>query len=245
MRLLVIEDEADSRDMLSMLLETAGYDVTSVAQEEAAVRELLHGGFDLVLADLMLGHVSEDEAWTYLKRVADLARPAPIGLVSGWADASAKARLAGAAFVLRKPCSGDDLFEQLATTLNLAALTRSAQDTLRDYFACIAAGEYHRFRSFLSSDFVYRLPSRDTRYANEVRGIEAFIEFSAKTFEQHAQPAFELQAMRPLPQGAIVEYVGSWNEGNERRQMPGAVMFQMKDGLIVRADVRVNVDELR
>lgn len=245
-RLLLIEDELDSRDMLSVLLEAGGYAVTAVESEAAARHAQQIGGYDLVLADLMLGRTTLEDAWSYIDRIVALAKPAPVGLLSGWNDVEGRGALAhGVAFSLRKPCTREQLFDQLATTLRLPSLTAETTGVLREYFACIESGDYDRLRAFLAPDFVYRVPSDDPRFANEVRGIDEFIRFTAGTFHQLAEPRFEIRAMRPLPLGALVEYVGTWADGGQRHQMPGAVMFAVEAGVIRRADVRVNVDELR
>lgn len=244
-RLLVIEDDRDSREMLALLLEAGGYATTTVESEAAAVRALQLGGYDLVLADLMLGRPAHEASWSYIDRIVDLAKPAPVGVLSGWTGIERDAAAHGVVFALRKPASRQSLFEQLAATLRLPALAPETVAALQQYFACLASGEYEQFRSFLARDFTYRLPSEDARYANEVQGIDAFIEFTRATFEHLHDPRFELGAMRPLPRGALVEYVGSWTEDGQRRQMPGAVMFEADGGTLSRADVRVNIDELR
>src|SRR5258708_5266988 len=53
-RVLVVEDEPATRDMLEGLLERAGYEVTAVATVAAARRVLLNDPVDLVVLDLNL-----------------------------------------------------------------------------------------------------------------------------------------------------------------------------------------------
>lgn len=245
LRLLIIEDDADSRDMLALLLESGGYEVTTVDSETAATRMLRFSGYDLVIADLMLDRMRVEECWDYVARIVDLARPTPVGVLTGWNVPHDAAIARGLAFVLKKPCTRDVLFAQLATTLELPSLSPAAMERARDYFRCIERGTYDQFRSFLAADFVYRLPGADSQFANEVRGLEDFISFTARTFQAFEEPRFDLKSIRPLPHGALVEYVGSWREGTNRRAMPGAVMFELGDGQIQRAEVRMNLDELR
>lgn len=243
-RLLLIEDETDNREMLAMLLEAGGYSVTSVDSQAAALRALHRGGFDIVIADFMLGRHSTDESWRNIDQIVDAARPAPVGMLSAWHGFEREAPKHGVAFALRKPSLRDALFAQLAETLRLPPLTSPTVEKLRGYFDCIEAGTYDQFRSLLPGDFVYRLPGTDPRFSKEVRGLDEFIAFTAHTFEQFEEPRFEIGPMRPLPRGALVEYVGSWREGGARREMPGAVMFELDGGHIQRAEVRVNVDAL-
>lgn len=51
---LLVEDDADTRDLLVTLLELAGYAPTACGSAEAALEELREGSFDLVLTDYML-----------------------------------------------------------------------------------------------------------------------------------------------------------------------------------------------
>jgi DNA-binding response OmpR family regulator len=53
-RLLIVEDEAATRDMLLALLQRANYDVTAVATAAEARRVLSRDAVDLVLLDLNL-----------------------------------------------------------------------------------------------------------------------------------------------------------------------------------------------
>jgi DNA-binding response OmpR family regulator len=54
MRVLLAEDEADIRLITRLSLEDAGYDVTVVGDGQAAVAAAPHGGFDVVLLDVMM-----------------------------------------------------------------------------------------------------------------------------------------------------------------------------------------------
>src|SRR5712692_6769602 len=52
--ILVVDDEKPQRDILSEILTTAGYDVTSAASGEAALKFVKERGFDLALTDLQM-----------------------------------------------------------------------------------------------------------------------------------------------------------------------------------------------
>ena len=51
MRLLIVEDDADGREMLAELFRMHAWDVTAVTTTEAAMVELREGGFDVVISD--------------------------------------------------------------------------------------------------------------------------------------------------------------------------------------------------
>lgn len=53
-RILVVEDEADVRDLMLMLLKREGYEVLGVESAEAGEKTLRSGGFQLLVLDWML-----------------------------------------------------------------------------------------------------------------------------------------------------------------------------------------------
>jgi DNA-binding response OmpR family regulator len=54
--ILLVEDDADIRDLLTTLLQIAGFQTTACSTAEAALEELREQPFDLVLTDYMLPH---------------------------------------------------------------------------------------------------------------------------------------------------------------------------------------------
>lgn len=55
MRLLIVEDDPDGREMLAELFRMHGWSVTDVAGTDAALEELRAGGLDVVISDENLG----------------------------------------------------------------------------------------------------------------------------------------------------------------------------------------------
>ncbi len=53
-KLLIVEDNADYRELLTSFLENAGHEVTSAADGESAVRLADNSDFNLIVLDLML-----------------------------------------------------------------------------------------------------------------------------------------------------------------------------------------------
>lgn len=51
MRLLIVEDDLDGREMLAELFRMNDWEVTAVPTTEAAILELRSGGFDVVITD--------------------------------------------------------------------------------------------------------------------------------------------------------------------------------------------------
>jgi hypothetical protein len=90
----------------------------------------------------------------------------------------------------------------------------------------------------------YRVPGEHPRFALEVRGRGEFVALAQRTFEGFPEAKFDIESIRPLPSGALVEYCGRWREGDAERAMPGGVMFAFRENLISEIQVRVPVEQL-
>jgi len=245
-RLLLVEDDVDSREMLQFALTHSGFDVVTAANSAEGRRELERGAFDLVLADLVLESPNIDVSWRFVRELAELARPAQVGLLTGWKISQAQTEGLDLAFVMEKPCSRGQLISQLASTLHLPELTEPQRDAIRAYFAALENQDLAALAMLCTEDVVYSLPGTHVRFSNEIRGREAFLAFTEETFRAFCAPQFELGVIRALPSGAMAEYIGSWNNagGAIRHSLPGAVMFEFRDDLICRISVRVDPDQL-
>ena len=54
MRLLIVDDDADLRQSLSLLVREAGYEVVAEADPEEALRRAIAEEFDLILCDVKM-----------------------------------------------------------------------------------------------------------------------------------------------------------------------------------------------
>ena len=229
--------------MLQLLLEHGGYHVVSARTVEEAATHLEREAFDLVLADFLVDTVSAATSWEAIQRLVELARPTPLGLITGWPIVADQLQ-ANVAFVLRKPCSRDALFAQLVHTLQVPALSEIEQTRVREYFKSLEAHAFQKLGQLCTDDVVYELPGNDPRFSNQIHGRDAFVAFTGETFQQFRDAHFEVGSITPLPQGALVEYVGTWRENAERRRLPGAVMFEFRHDRIARIGVRVDPERL-
>jgi DNA-binding response OmpR family regulator len=111
---LIVEDDQDTRDMLSALLVTAGFHAVSAEDGLEALhllRTVKHRAPDvpcLVLLDLMMPRLSGNEF-----RRAQLGDPVvagvPIAVMSGATDAAERGQTLGAVATLTKPLDVDVL----------------------------------------------------------------------------------------------------------------------------------------
>jgi CheY-like chemotaxis protein len=116
-RILVIEDSQEVREVLSTLLESEGYSVTSCGDAQHGF-ELVKGQRpDLVLTDLMLGPSSGLDLITRMR--SDLAPPVPpIVVCSGFNGLATESLKRGAAAFIPKPFDAQTLLKIIGKTLD-------------------------------------------------------------------------------------------------------------------------------
>jgi len=102
--ILVVDDNAANRDLLSRRLQRDGYRVTSVAAGAAALAMIADQGFDLVLLDLMMPGMSGFEVLSRVKS-DDGTRHLPVIMISALDELDSAVRCieAGAEDYLPKP----------------------------------------------------------------------------------------------------------------------------------------------
>jgi len=79
-RILVVEDDPMSRDLLSRRLRRKGFDVIEASDGRVAVRKTLDESPDVVLMDLSLPDVDGWEAVKYIRKNARISRTPVIAL---------------------------------------------------------------------------------------------------------------------------------------------------------------------
>lgn len=106
-RVLVVDDHADTRDLLLTILKTEGYDVTVAEDGEVALQRYRERPADVVLMDMFMprkdGVTAIRELFAEFPGVTVVAMSGDTGGGLGWHDALAEARTAGAQITLRKP----------------------------------------------------------------------------------------------------------------------------------------------
>jgi CheY-like chemotaxis protein len=119
--ILVIEDYSDTRELLSTLLHTNGY---NVVEAEDGIEGILKAGWlypDLILMDLSLPEMDGVEAATRIHSQTKLSR-IPIFVVSAYVTQAVErdVRAAGCVEVFTKPFDPVALLEKIDATLGKA-----------------------------------------------------------------------------------------------------------------------------
>jgi len=82
---LVVDDIPDVTEMIALFLKYAGYDVTTVASAEAALKVASQRKFDLVISDIGMPEMSGYELAEALRHLSDY-REIPIIAVTGYSE---------------------------------------------------------------------------------------------------------------------------------------------------------------
>lgn len=117
--ILVIEDYSDTRELLSALLHSHGY---NVVEAEDGIEGILKAGWlypDLILMDLSLPEMDGVEAAARIHSQAKLSR-IPIFVVSAYLteEVERDVRAAGCVELFTKPFDAPTLMERISATLN-------------------------------------------------------------------------------------------------------------------------------
>jgi CheY-like chemotaxis protein len=103
-KVLIVEDDADCRDVLCIHLKFAGYEVAEASDAEAGFEKALAEGPDLIIMDLALPGVNGIDATRRLKQDPKTTR-IPVIAYTVWDEMALRieAERAGVAAFLRKP----------------------------------------------------------------------------------------------------------------------------------------------
>jgi DNA-binding response OmpR family regulator len=113
-RILITEDEPNIVESLTFILKRAGYDVSSVADGEAAVQRLRGAPPDIMILDLMLPKLNGFDVLKLVKTDSAL-RSLPVLVLSakGQAHDRQLAEEIGADAFITKPFSNRDIIDQI------------------------------------------------------------------------------------------------------------------------------------
>jgi len=101
--ILLVEDYPDTRALMQLLLESAGYAVTAKEDGADALEFLSQSIPDLILTDLMMPRVSGIELIQHVRSKQELAAMPIIAMTAYSSGPIEKAKEAGANAILKKP----------------------------------------------------------------------------------------------------------------------------------------------
>ncbi len=190
--ILVVDDNADNRDMLSRRLIRRGYAVAVAEDGLAALKLIENEKFDLVLLDIMMPRMSGLEVLSTIRRtysVADL--PVIMATAKDQSDDIVSALKLGANDYVTKPLDFPVVLARVQTQLALHRLSQLKDEFLRIashdlknpltvILGCVSLLERKAPVGSPMSDDAFALLDRITRRATEIqRIIEDFLDFQA------------------------------------------------------------------
>jgi len=105
--ILLVEDYADTRAFIQLMLEDAGFDVITKEDGAEALEFLAQTRPSIVLTDLMMPNVSGLELIERMRNKAELADIPIIAMTAYGSGPIREAKQAGANAILRKPASSE------------------------------------------------------------------------------------------------------------------------------------------
>lgn len=120
-RILIVDDETEAGDILSLRLKRRGAEPTYVSSGREALARLAAHGADMLLLDIKMPDMDGLEVLAIVKKEYP---PLPVIILSGHADMESAARgmELGAFFYMLKPVNLDNLCDKIEDALSVAAL---------------------------------------------------------------------------------------------------------------------------
>ena len=101
-KILVVEDHADSREMMCLVLQSYGYDVKEAADGQEATEVVKYWCPDLILMDVNMPKMDGLTAAAVI-RETEGCHSTPIIAVTAFPDFAEQAKAAGFSNILKKP----------------------------------------------------------------------------------------------------------------------------------------------
>jgi signal transduction histidine kinase len=132
--ILLIEDEPQLRDNLQLLLQSAGYQITTAANGVQGIQQIREQAFDLVITDLVLPGMDGFQVMDYLRgHNPETVVVAITGYVS--TESAIRALRKGAYDYLAKPLDVDLMYRVVARALEKVRLQKDLQRSLKEIAA--------------------------------------------------------------------------------------------------------------
>ncbi len=246
-RLLIVEDDADTREILGTVLSEEGYAVSLAASLQEAMKLLSEQVFRFVLTELFA--VSPDGLLRSALALRAQAYPTPVGILTGWKVSREELARAGFACFIKKPFDLDDALATIASCLN-APLSEEQQrqaEVIERFFAALNERDWDRALRLCSAHLAY-YPAPQSLYAplRRLVGQEGYRSYIEDVFGRLALTRFEDVQVYARPKGLAARYIyGVTLPDGTQQQRVGATLFHFRGDLITRIGVKVRPEHTR
>ncbi len=182
--ILVVDDERQMRESVSLLLGASGYDVVTAENAEEALEKFKQADFDVVLTDIRMPGLSGVEL---VERIHNLDPEMPVILMTAYAemDVSLDAIHKGAFDFIIKPYKPDYLIHSIGKAIRFCEMNRLEKNYKRQLEADVRQKTMEL--SELSREITHRLTTvaefRDTDTGAHILRIGLFSEKIAVTLD--------------------------------------------------------------
>ncbi len=115
-KILVVDDDVDILEAMQLMLEQAGYDVTTTPKGEEVNKKIKQVRPDMILLDVLLSGNDGRDICRQLKSQQE-TKNIPVVMISAHPDAKKTTKDAGADEFLAKPFEIDELLEKVKSQL--------------------------------------------------------------------------------------------------------------------------------
>ncbi|MFS2137859.1 EAL domain-containing protein [Duganella sp. Dugasp56] len=233
--ILIVDDEAQNRRLLAVLLRPEGYQTESVASGEEALSAVAHSAPDLILLDIMMPGIDGYQVASILK-----ANPAtaniPIIMVTAHGERGARLAglSAGAEEFLTKPVDRTELWLRVRNLLRLKAFGDLQEHSfVLEQQVAARTADLQRFRAAMDATAdAIMLVSRDTM---------RFIEVNATSCSMLGYTHAEILALGPVALGAVtreaLEQVYDTVIAGQVSKTLSEAALHCKDGSLIQVEV--------
>lgn len=220
-RILVVDDEANIRELLEEILSEEGYEVTTAADAEHARAARRDQSYDLTLLDIWM---PDTDGISLLKEWADAGALDPVVMMSGHGtvDTAVEATRLGAFDFIEKPVS----LTKLLRTVDKALTSRRSRDTRRIAQVSTPVGKSETLRGL--RQHVQQVARHDTHvlFTGEPgSGRQRFARFLAINSDRASSP-FEVVVGDDLTdEDAETMLYGTADEPGILKRAAGGVLF--------------------
>lgn len=240
-----MEDDAEIREGLSVLLREEGYAITAVSSPDEALRLIDQQVFVLILTDLFK-HILHN-ALDSVVELRERAYPTPVGVMTAWSLTPEEVERRGFAFLASKPYDLDALLTTIAATIGtpLNPDQERRRQVVQRYFDALSRQDWDALRDLCSERVTYVLPG-SIQFSATVEGRAAFHAYTQATFQHFPQARFDDIAVFSTPNGMAARYRATWQmPGAGEVQQSGSVLFQFDDAdQISQIGVRLNDERI-
>jgi DNA-binding response OmpR family regulator len=118
-RILHVDDEEDTLEVVKIILEKEGYEVTSVKRGDKALDQVKLNGFDLLILDIMMPDISGWELFSRILKIKPNYKVIFLTILEITNDKVKELKKAGVKDYIRKPFDRADFVNRVKKAMSL------------------------------------------------------------------------------------------------------------------------------